>query len=134
MPDIYMLDTDTCSYIIKKNPESVERAFWEHRDDRICISSITYAELKYGALRSGSTKLPALIDRFMNYVGIVNFDDAAGCEYARIRYTLETEGIPLATADLMIASCAKANEAVLVSNNTKHFKRIPGLKTENWIY
>jgi len=133
MANIYMLDTDTCSYVIKRNPASVVQAFWNHKNDEICISSITYAELMYGATRTGSSKTPAVIRRFVTYVGIVNFDDAAAEEYARIRCSLETEGTPISAADLMIASCAKAKKAVLVTNNVKHFGKITDLEIENWI-
>ena len=133
MAVVYMLDTDTCSYIIKRNPASVAQAFWEHRNDVISISSVTYAELTYGALRSGSSKTMAMIRRFLTHIGTAYFDDAAAEEYARIRCFLEAKGTPIAVADLMIAACAKAKKAVLVTNNVKHFSRIPDLKVENWI-
>ena len=133
MAAVYMLDTDTCSYAIKRNPASVVQAFWEHKNDEICISSVTYAELMYGAKRTGSSKTPAVIRRFVTRVGIVNFDDAAAEEYARIRCDLEAKGTSIAVADLMIASCAKAKKAVLVTNNVKHFNKVPDLKIENWI-
>jgi tRNA(fMet)-specific endonuclease VapC len=133
MTSIYMLDTDTCSYTIKNNPATVVQAFWKHKDDEICISSVTYAELMYGAMRSGSRKILASIERFVTYVSIVNFDDTAGNKYARIRCSLEAVGTPVAIADLMIAACAKAKKAVLVTNNVKHFKKIPNLEIENWI-
>jgi len=132
MVDIYMLDTDTCSYAIKQNPASVIQAFWNHRNDEICISSVTYAELMYGAMRTGSSKTPAAIRRFVAYVGIVNFDDAAAEEYARLRCSLEAKGTPISAADLMIASCAIARRAVLVTNNIKHFSRVPDLEIEKW--
>ena len=133
MPAVYMLDTDTCSYTIKRNPASVVRAFWKHKNDEICISSITYAELMYGAMRTGSSKTPAAIKRFVAHVGIINFDDAAADEYARLRCYLETKGTPIAGADLMIASCARIKKAVLVTNNVKHFGKITDLEMENWI-
>ena len=133
MTAVYMLDTDTCSYIIKQNPASIVRAFWEHKNDEICISSVTYAELTYGALRTGSSKTSAAIRRFAASVGIVDFDDAAAEEYAQIRCFLEANGSPIATADLMIASCARSKKAILVTNNIKHFEKVPGLEIENWI-
>ena len=133
MAAIYLLDTDTCSYAIKRNPASVVQAFWEHKNDKICISSVTYAELMYGALRTGSSKTPAAIRRFVTHFDIVDFDDAAAEEYARIRCYLEAKGTPIAAADLMIASCAKVAKAVLVTNNVKHFGKIPELEFENWI-
>lgn len=128
-----MLDTDTCSYAIKRNPSSVVQAFWKHKDDEICISSVTYAELMYGAMRTGFSKTPAAIKRFVTHVGIVNFDDVAAEEYARLRCSMEARGMPLAGADLMIASCARAKKAVLVTNNVKHFGKIPDLEIENWL-
>jgi tRNA(fMet)-specific endonuclease VapC len=133
MAAIYMLDTDTCSYTIKRNPISVVQAFWKHRNDAICICSVTYAELMYGAMRTGSSKIQFAIRQFVTHIGLVDFDAVAADEYARIRCTLEAQGTPIAMADLMIASCAKAKEAVLVTNNERHFTRIPALKVENWI-
>ena len=133
MAAVYMLDTDTCSYAIKRNIASVVQAFWEHQNDELCISSVTYAELMYGALRTGSSKTPAVIRRFVTRFDIVDFDDAAAEEYARLRCYLEAKGTPIAAADLMIASCAKAKKAVLVTNNVKHFGKIPDLEIENWI-
>ena len=128
-----MLDTDTCSYIIKRNPASIVQTFWNHKNDEICINSVTYAELMYGAMRTGSSKTPALIRRFVIHVGIVYFDDAAAEEYARIRCFLEAKGTSISAADLMIASCAKVKKAILVTNNVKHFGKIPDLEIENWI-
>ena len=133
MAAVYMLDTDICSYTIKQNPASVAQAFWDHKDDEICISSVTYAELMYGATRTGSSKTTAAIRRFVTRVGIVSFDDNAAEEYAHIRCSLEANGTPIAAADLMVASCAKAKKAVLVTNNVKHFSKIRDLEIENWI-
>ena len=133
MITVYMLDTDICSYVIKRNPASVAQAFWEHRNDEICISSVTYAELMYGAIRSGSSKIHAAIRRFTAHFNIVDFNDAAALEYARIRRSLEVKGTPVANADIMIASCAMIKKAVLVTNNVKHFEKIPDLKLENWV-
>ena len=133
MSAVYMLDTDTCSYTIKRNPSSVVQAFWTHINDEICISAVTYAELMYGAMRTGSSKTPDAIRRFTARVGIVDFNNAAADEYARIRCYLEAKGTPVAAADLMIASCAKVKKAVLVTNNAKRFSLIPDLKIENWI-
>ena len=129
----YMLDTDICSYIIKRNPASVAQAFWEHKNDEICVSSVTYAELIYGAMRSGSPRIHAAIKRLVARFNIVDFNEAAALEYARIRRSLEVKGTPVANADIMIASCAMIKKAVLVTNNVKHFGKIHDLKIENWI-
>ena len=67
MTAIYMLDTDTCSYVIKQNPASIVQAFWDHKNEEICISSVTYAELMYGAARTGSSKTPAAAKQFVTH-------------------------------------------------------------------
>ena len=87
----------------------------------------------YGAIRAGSLKIQAAIRQFLTHVDLVDFDTVAADEYARIRCALEAQGTPIAIADLMIASCARAKGAVLVTNNVQHFARISELKVENWI-
>jgi tRNA(fMet)-specific endonuclease VapC len=132
MAKLYILDTDTCSYAIKENPKPVMERFWKHRDDDIGISSVTYAELRYGGLRKGSAKLQNQIKTFISRLRIIDFNTAAAEEYAQIRHFLETQGTPIGNMDLLIAACAKSSNAILVTNNEKHFSKIPGLKLENW--
>jgi tRNA(fMet)-specific endonuclease VapC len=132
MAGIYFLDTDTCSYAIKYNPETIRNKFWEHRDDEICISVMTYAELVYGGIHKGSAKLQQRIKNFVSRVCIMDFTVAAADEYARIREYLEAGGELIGNMDMLIAAGAKSSNAILVTNNTKHFSRIPDLKLENW--
>jgi tRNA(fMet)-specific endonuclease VapC len=132
MPRRYMLDTDTCSFILRSNPESVRDKFWEHRDDEISISVMTYAELTFGGIHKGSRKLEQRIKLFVSRLCIVDFDAAAADEYAHIREYLGTNGGMIGNMDMLIAAGAKSSNAVLVTNNTGHFSRIPNLKLENW--
>jgi tRNA(fMet)-specific endonuclease VapC len=132
MPGVYFLDTDICSYTIRKNPQSIREKFWEHRDDDICISAVTHAELVFGGLHKGSVKLQNQIKTFVSRLRIVDFTAAAAEEYAQIRQFLESGGIIIGNMDMLIAASAKSCNAVLVSNNQKHFARIPDLKLENW--
>jgi tRNA(fMet)-specific endonuclease VapC len=128
----YMIDTDTCSFAIRSNPEGIREKFWEHRGDEICISVITCAELTFGGIHRGSPKLEQLIKRFISRLGIVDFAAAAAAEYARIREYLETNGETIGNLDMLIAAGAKSSNAILVTNNTRHFSRVPGLRLENW--
>jgi tRNA(fMet)-specific endonuclease VapC len=132
MASFFLLDTDMCSYAIKESPQSVVEKFWKHRDDDIGISSITYAELRYGGLHKGSVKLQNQIKTFVNRLRVIDFNAAAAEEYAQIRHFLETQGTPIGNMDLLIAACAKSSNAILVTNNERHFSKIPNLKLENW--
>ncbi|MDR0878311.1 MAG: type II toxin-antitoxin system VapC family toxin [Treponema sp.] len=132
MPAIYILDTDICSYAIRENPQSIRDNFWKHRKDDICISAVTHAELIFGGIHKGSVKLQNQIKTFVSRLRIIDFNTAAAEEYAQIRQFLETHGIVIGNMDMLIAASAKSCGAVLVSNNQKHFSRIPNLKIENW--
>ena len=132
MSNIYMLDTNICSYIIRENPKSVVEKLWEHREDELVISSITYSELMYGAIRKGSSRIIGLVKVFTSRMRIVDFDEKAGELYADMRALLEKKGTPIDNMDILIAACAKSANAILVTNNKKHFSKIPNLKIENW--
>jgi tRNA(fMet)-specific endonuclease VapC len=132
MAALYMLDTDTCSFIIRSNPETVRDKFLEHRDDEICISVITAAELKFGGIHKKSPLLIQRIKLFIGRLGIVTFDTAATDVYAEIRECLVSSGGLIGGLDMLIAASAISSNAILVSNNTNHFSRIPNLKLENW--
>lgn len=130
----YMLDTDTCSYIIKEHPVSVQRRFQKLTMEQLCISIITYAELAYGVERSSSRRINRpIIEDFVRYLDVIDWDVEAANQYGVIRAELETTGTPIGAMDMMIAAHAKSLKAVLVTNNQKHFLKVKGLKIENWI-
>ncbi|GHU02691.1 ribonuclease VapC [Alphaproteobacteria bacterium] len=132
MAGIYMLDTDICSYIIRGNYGSIDQALAAHENDDICISNLTYAELWFGTMKKGSPRLAAQVAAFIRMVRVVEMDTLAAVQYAAIRCTLEAKGTPLDPMDMLIAACALAAGAVLITNNQKHFSQIKDLKTENW--
>ena len=133
-----MLDTDISSYLIKENSAALAEKLRSCKNDPICISSVTYAELMFGALKkhtSGNevpSKLNTRIRNFVSLVHIIDFNAAAAEEYAQIRVLLEAQGTPIGNADMFIAACAKSVSAILVTNNEKHFLKISGLTVENW--
>lgn len=131
---LYMLDTDTSSYIIRQRPESVRTRFNALHLEQICISIITYAELLYGVERSSSSKVNrAIVDNFARHLVIRHWDEAAADHYAQIRTRLEANGTPIGGMDMQIAAHARSLDAVLVTNNTRHFGRVEGLVLENWV-
>jgi tRNA(fMet)-specific endonuclease VapC len=128
----YILDTDICSYLIKGNSPALLDNLEHHYDDKISITAITYTELLFGAEKKGSQKIKDKIEAIASKVNIIAFEENAAIEYSKMRVELEKNGIPTGNMDMLIASCVLAEDAILVTNNTKHFSRIKGLKTENW--
>jgi len=127
----YMLDTNIASYIIKGN-FAVRRRLMQVPITQLYVSSITEAELRYGAERQpGAAKLQQIVEEFLLRVTILPWDSEAAKEYGRLRADLERTGQPMGNLDLLIASHALAAEAILVTND-KVFSRIKKLKIENW--
>ncbi len=100
---------------------------------QIAISVITAAEIEFGAQKRGSAKLKAVIDLFREMYPVVEWTAETVPVYAEIRCELEKAGTPIGDLDMLIAAAAKQGDYVLVTNNTDHFKRVPGLRVENWV-
>ena len=130
----YILDTNICIYIIKKKPESVFNKFRELTPGEVGISSITLAEMQYGIGKSSKPgQNQEALNQFLLPLEILDFNTKAAIEYGRIRSVLEKKGTPIGSLDMLIAAQAKSVGTVLVTNNTKEFKRVAGLKLENWV-
>lgn len=129
----YMLDTNICIYSIKHKPEQVFLRLQEHDPSDICISSVTYAELVHGVEKSQAVEKNRLaLALLLANIEILNFDAAAAESYGKIRADLEKQGTPIGPLDMMIAGHAKSLNYTVVTNNTKEFNRVKGLKSENW--
>ena len=129
----YMLDTNICIYAIKHKPERVLLRLQEHDPSEICISSVTYAELVHGVEKSQAIERNRVsLTLLLANIEIMNFDSLAAESYGKIRADLERDGEPIGSLDMMIAGHAKALGYVVVTNNTKEFGRVEGLKLENW--
>jgi tRNA(fMet)-specific endonuclease VapC len=130
----YMLDTNMCIYVIKKKPPRVLERFKTFQIADIGISTITLSELEYGVAKSARKEQnrEALIE-FLAPLEILSFDEKASHHYGEIRVFLEREGIPIGSLDLPIAAHARSLMLPLVTNDTRAFKRIPGLQIENWV-
>ena len=97
------------------------------------MSSITVAELRYGAHRRRSAKLHESIDAFVSNVAVLPFDEIGAGHFGALAADLAAHGTPIGDFDVLIAAHAIAAEATLVSNNVKHFARVRNLTVENWL-
>ena len=105
----------------------------ERRPSEVCMSSITLAELRYGAEARGSRKLHRLIDAFVESVAVVPFDQGAADRFAAVAAALVRRGKPIGTFDTLMAAHALSLGLTFVTNNLKHFERVAGLKAESWV-
>ena len=128
----FLLDTNICIYIINRRPAGVFRHFAGLHAGEVAISSITGGELHFGVAKSGSQRNLQALEKFLAPLDVLPFDDAAMREYGRLRHYLEGKGTSIGALDTLIAAHALALDTVLVTNNLREFKRVPGLRLENW--
>lgn len=128
-----MLDTNVCIHIIRRRPQLVLRRFEDYGIEEVGVSSVTVAELRYGAEKSSRPEqnLEAL-GRFLLPLEILAFGGEAAAAYGRIRAVLENVGTPIGPLDTLIAAHAVSVGVTLVTNNTREFRRVPGLEVEDW--
>ena len=129
----YMLDTNIVIYTMKNKPASVREKLKTHHG-RMCISSITFMELVYGAERSSNPdRNLTSLEGFVARMDVLPLDDSAAAHAGQIRAELARLGMPIGPYDQLIAGHARSQGLVLVTNNEKEFARVPGLRTENWV-
>lgn len=128
----FMLDTDSVSMALRGQGQ-VARTLLAHKPSQVCVSAVTLAELRYGADRVRSRRLRTLIDTFTRHVQVQPFDAAAADSFGSVATALARRGEPIGTFDTLIAAHALSRGATLVTNNTKHFRRVAGLRLANWI-
>lgn len=131
---LYMLDTDTTSYLVKGRSPEIEAKLADIPPQMICVSVITRAELMYGLKRlPADHRLHLVVRQFLRIVRVLPWDADAADWYASIRHQLIAAGQPIGECDMMIAAHSLAVGAVLVTNNLRHYKRIEApLILENW--
>lgn len=130
----YLLDTNTCIYIMRKSSPNILERFRKEAPTNVIISSITLAELTFGMEKSSRVKENlAALKNFLQPFEVANFDGPAAEVYGRIRFELERKGTPIGPLDTLIAAHALSLGITLVTNNLKEFKRVSRLKVENWL-
>ena len=129
----YMLDTDTCSYVMKRSNDRVLKRLQRIPVNDVCISVITKCELLFGVEVSPRQQQDELaLTAFLSYVEVLDFPDPASSHYAKIRADLKKRGAMIGANDLLIAAHARSLGLTLVTNNSGKFGRIPHLVMENW--
>ena len=129
----YMLDTDTCSYIMKRSNDAVLKRLQQVPVGDVCISVITKSELLFGVERSPRRQQNEVaLNAFLRYVEVLDFPDEASLRYAKIRAGLKTLGTMIGANDLFIAAHARSLGLMLVTNHTREFGRGRDLAIENW--
>jgi tRNA(fMet)-specific endonuclease VapC len=126
-----MLDTDSVSFAIRGTGRVAERIV-EHKPSELCISAITLAELRFGAECRKAEKLDRAFEAFLRNVSAVPFDEECAATYGRIGALLAARGEMIGETDTMIAAHAITLGLTLVTNNTRHFRRVGGLSIANW--
>lgn len=130
---MFLLDTDTIIYSLKGNKTIVERLEL-HINDPMAICAITLMELYYGAYKSQKiTSNLAKIKKLEQVFEIIAIERDSVEIFGMLKAQLEQSGTPLDDFDLAIAACALSHNLTLITNNQKHFKRIEGLRLENWV-
>jgi tRNA(fMet)-specific endonuclease VapC len=128
-----MLDTNIISELIRNPQGKTAKRVAGVGESNICTSIIVAAELRYGCAKSGSSRLLKAVEDVLDEINILPFDVPADAEYGGIRAELEAAGKPIGSNDLLIAAHACATGATIVTANGDEFKRIRGLKVENWL-
>jgi tRNA(fMet)-specific endonuclease VapC len=132
-----MLDTNICSFVMREQPVAVINSLQKHVDnrDKIVVSAITYAEMRFGAVgKKASPKHNIIVNEFMERVdAVLAWGHEAVDATTVIKKFLVAKGISVGNNDAMIAGHAIASGCILVTNNTKEFKRIPNLVFEDWV-
>lgn len=128
-----LLDTNICIYIINAKPPAVLARFQQYRLGDIGLCSVVAAELAVGVAKSGSARNRQALEMFLAPLTILPFDAAAVWAYGDLRADLERRGTPMGSLDTMIAAHALSLQAMLVTNNTCEFAKVPGLQLDNWI-
>ena len=133
---IFMLDTDICSYIMRDQAGSLLSTLHAKSSEGhdMCISVITYQELRFGAERAGSAKYHQRIDSFRKRIDVIaDWRTEQADTFARVQSALFAKGGPIGFTDTMIASHALTLDATLVTNNIRHFSQVEGLRHESWL-
>jgi len=130
----YLLDTNICIYLLKKKYDKVSDRFSMVNKEDIGISSITLSELEFGISKSeAKEKNRRALEVLLSNLKVVPFEDKDAKVYGPLKAKLEKAGTPIGPLDTLIAAHALSQDYILVTNNEKEFKRVEGLKIENWM-
>lgn len=132
---LYLLDTNILSYFVKGiHPALQRRMARAFQNEDIAISAVTRAEMRYGqGLMAADDKRRARVDLLLAEMPTLPWTTAAADHYGRVKSLLKRQGLPIGEMDTQLAAHAMAEDLILVTHNTHHFKSVPGLKLEDWV-
>jgi tRNA(fMet)-specific endonuclease VapC len=128
-----MLDTDIVSDLIRNPRDRAAARLRQHGEDGICVSIVTTAELRYGCAKRGSPQLLSRVEAVLSAIDVLPFDAPADTDYGRIHAELEAQSPPIGSTDLFTAAHASCLGLTLVTDNVSEFRRVRGLRVENWL-
>jgi tRNA(fMet)-specific endonuclease VapC len=128
-----LLDTDIVSHLMRDKSHTLRRRLNHFQAGDVAMSAITIAELSYGIRRRNSSRNQEVLDRFLSLFVVADFDVAAATVYGEVRAALERNGTPIGSHDMLIAAHALSLGVPLATNNHREFRRVPGLRVENWL-
>ncbi|MDP1606876.1 MAG: type II toxin-antitoxin system VapC family toxin [Rhodocyclaceae bacterium] len=128
------LDTNICSYILRRHPVSMIERFAALERGQLWLSAVVAAELRFGAVKLASPRFSAAVEAWLAGFDILPWSLEATHHYAHIRAALERSGQSIGGMDMMIAAHVLAEESVLITNNAREFHRVPGLAVEEWAF
>ncbi len=129
----YLLDTNICIHIINEQPAQVLQRLIQAGRESLAISTITVAELAFGVAKSTRADSRVKLENFLSKFPILDWGQDAAWVYGNVRKTLEAKGQRIGERDLLLACQALSLDITMVTNNTREFERIEGLKLENWV-
>ncbi len=130
---MYLLDTNICIFAIKRKPEKVFDQIKIKTKEGIFISSLTIAELEFGVQNSERIENNRIaLLKFISLFNILYFDDSDAIDYGRIKVKLRKKGEIIGPIDMLLAAQAINKDMIFITNNVNEFKRIEGLKIEDW--
>jgi tRNA(fMet)-specific endonuclease VapC len=127
------LDTNICSYILRRHPASMVERFAALDRQQLWLSAIVAAELRFGAAKLASPKFSAAVESWLAGFDVRPWPVEAAHHYAQLRAALERAGKPVGGMDMLIAAHALAQDSVVITNNARAFHRVPGLAVEEWV-
>lgn len=128
----HTLDTNICSYILRRHPASMIERFATLDPGQLWLSAVVATELRYGAVKLASPRFSAAVEAWLSGFGVLPWPLEATHHYAQMRAALECAGKPVGAMDMLIAAHAMAEDSVIITNNAREFHRVPGLAVEEW--
>lgn len=129
----HLLDTNVISHIVRHPRSPAARRLHGSRPGTVLTSIVVAAEARFGVLKRSASALSIRLEELLDQIEVIPFEAPADQRYAELRVALERIGQPIGSNDMLIAAHALALDCILVTANEREFRRVPGLKVENWL-